>query len=196
MSTVIALVLAFTAAYKGGVYDDMLRTATDTVLVIPTWPILVVLSAYVTLDLCSMSLLLAAFSWPGATRMIRAQVLSLKERPYIELAKISGLRDFEIIFKEMLPNFLPYIAVGLAGAMVGSILAETGLRMIGLGPARIVSLGALVNWAMLWGVISTREYHILVAPILALILIFMSVNLINVGLDDVFNPRLKKITGL
>ena len=79
------------------------------------------------------SLTLAVFSWPRAARTIRAQILSLKEMSYVELAKVSGFNKFEIMFTEILPNLIPYIVVGFANAVVGAILAETGIRMIGLG---------------------------------------------------------------
>jgi peptide/nickel transport system permease protein len=196
MATAIGIVVGFTAGYKGGVADSVLCSTTDMILVIPTLPILITLSAYIkVLTIPSMAFLLAVFSWAWSARAIRAQVLSLKERPYIELAKISGLGDFEIMFKEIMPNLLPYLGVGLANSTMGAILAETGMRLIGLGPARQVTLGLLVNWAMGWGVLAMGKWQLMFPAILCLILVFVSLNFINIGLEEVYNPRLKGITG-
>jgi len=193
---IIAITIGFLAGYKGGIVDHLLRSVTDVILVIPTWPILVVISAYMRrIDLLGLSFIIAVLGWPGVTRAFRSQVLSLKERPYIELAKVSGLRSFEIIFREILPNMLPYVGVGFANAALGAMLAETGLRFIGVGPVNIPTLGYLVNLTISSGFLTSRQYA-LILPILFLIMIFISLNLINIGLDEEYNPRLKKVTGL
>jgi peptide/nickel transport system permease protein len=196
IATAAGIVIGFAAAYKGGIVDSILRSVTDMILVIPTLPLLITLSAYIkVLTIPGMALLLAVFSWAWSARAIRSQVLSLKERPYIELAKISGLNDFEIMFKEIMPNLLPYLGVGLANSTMGAIVAETGMRLIGLGPARQVTLGLIVNWAMGWGVLAMGKWHLMFPAILCLILIFISLNFINMGLEEIYNPRLKGITG-
>ena len=193
----VAIILGFVAGYKGGGVDTALRTFTDMVLVIPSWPILVTLAAYIKgLSIPVMALLLAAFSWPWAMRTIRAQVMSLREQPYVELAKVSNLKDLEIIFQELLPNLLPYLGVGLATGIVNAILAETGLELIGLGPGGdIITLGLMINFAMGWGVLALGKWQMMFAPVICLILLFLSLNLINIGLEELFNPRLKRITG-
>jgi len=196
IATLIAVVVATIAGYIGGKVDAVLNSATNAVLVIPSLPILMAIAAYVRMDLQLMSFTLAIFSWPWAARTIRAQILSLKERSYVELAKVTGLNEFEIMFTEILPNLVPFIGVGLSNAMIGAILAETGLRVIGLGPGEIPSLGLLLNWAMGFGALAQGYYQMVLAPAIFLILIFVSLNLINVGLEEMFNPRLKKITGL
>ena len=196
VATFIAVALGFVAGYKGANTDAILRTLTDMILVIPTWPILVTLAAYIkALSVPVMALLLAAFSWPWAMRTIRSQVMSLRRQPYIELAKISNLGDLEIIFQELVPNLLPYLALGLAYSMVGAILAETGLELVGLGPGNIVTLGLMINWALRWGLLTLGKWQMLFAPVICLILLFVSLNLINIGLEETFNPRLKRITG-
>jgi len=197
ISTLIGVVMALLSGYKGGIWDVSLNGFTNLMLVIPSWPILAIIAAYVRkIDIVTMSILLAIFSWPVAARTIRAQVLSLKERAYVDLARITGLSDLEIIFLEIMPGLLPYIGVGFANSTIGAILAETGLELIGLSPGNIVTLGLIVYWCMQWGVLSLGYPHLILAPILCLVLIFLSLNLINIGLDEVYNPRLKKITGM
>ncbi|MBS7607404.1 ABC transporter permease [Candidatus Bathyarchaeota archaeon] len=196
IATLIAVVIATTSGYLGGKVDSALNAMTNSVLVIPTLPILLAIAAYIRMDLLMMSFTLSIFSWPWPTRVIRAQILSLKERPYIDLAKVSGLNSVEIMFFEILPNLMPFIGVGFANAVIGAMIAETGLRLIGLGPGDIPSLGLLLFWSMGFGAIAQGYYQLVLAPAILLILIFISLNLVNIGLEDMFNPRLKRITGL
>lgn len=197
VATVISIVFGFLAGYKGGLIDNIFRTFTDMIMVIPSWPILVTLAAYIQrLNIPTMALLLAMFSWPFGMRTIRAQVLSLRAQPYVDLAKVSNLKDLEIIFSELVPNLLPFLGVTLAITTVGAILAETGMELIGLGPGgNIITLGLMINFSMGWGALALQKYALLFPPIICLILIFVSLNLINMGLEEVFNPRLKRITG-
>ena len=196
IATVIGILIGFVAGYRGGTVDTILRTTTDMFLVIPSWPLLATLSAYIVkLSVPVMALLLAIFSWPFAARTIRAQVMSLRDRPYVELAKISGLSDLEIIFQEILPNLLPYLGVGFANSVIVAILAEVGLDVIGLAPPGLITLGLLINWGISWGSISMGRADPIVVPALLLGLIFLALNLINMGLEATYNPRLKKVTG-
>jgi len=196
LATIIAVVVATVCGYLSGRVDAVLNSATNAILVIPSLPILIAVSAYVRMDLRLMSFTLAIFSWPWAARTIRAQILSLKERGYVELAKVTNLNEFQIMFTEILPNLIPFIGVGFSYAIIGAILAETGLRVIGLGPGEVPSLGLLLNWAIGSGALSQGYHQMVLAPSAFLVLVFVSLNLINTGMDQIFNPRLKKITGL
>jgi peptide/nickel transport system permease protein len=187
ISTLVGTVIAFIAGYKGGKVDSVLSGFTDVFLVVPSFPLLITLSAYTTkVSLFSVALILAIFSWPFAARTIRSQVLSLRSRPYVELAKVTKLNDFEIIFQELLPNLLPFIGVGFANAALGSIC---------VGPSSILDLGLMLNWSQQWGALSLGAWPIFVAPVVVLGLIFFSVNLINIGLEESYNPRLRKTAG-
>ncbi len=196
LSTAVGVVVAFVAGYKGGMVDGVLKTTTDMFLVVPSFPLLLTLSAYVrNVSLLDVGILLSLFSWPFAARTIRSQVLSLRSRPYVELARVNNLNDFEIIFQELLPNLLPYIGVGLATASLGAIFALVGLEVIGLGPGNIIDLGLMINWAISWGALSLGAWPIFVAPVFFLSLLFISVNLINIGLEEIYNPRLRGTAG-
>lgn len=196
IATLLGTFVGVTSGYKGGIYDAILRTLADNMLVLPVWPILVILALYVRInDMLSFSLILAVFSWAWIARTIRAQVLYLKEMPYIDLAKVSGLGTPEIITKEIMPNLLPYIGVGLSNAIISAILMESGVRLIGLGPPTIMTLGLLIQYSINWGVLSLGMYNIILPPIFLIIILFASLNLINIGLEEQFNPKIKKITG-
>lgn len=196
IATLIGVTIATVSGYFGGTIDHVLNGITNSWLVIPSFPILIVVAMYTRLDLALFCTVLAIFSWPWSARTLRAQILSMKERAYVDLAKVSGMNSYEIMFLEILPNIAPFIAAGFVNSIVGAMFSETGLRMIGLGPGEIPSLGLMLNWALVFGAMSIKCYNLLLAPAGTLILIFISLNLINIGLEEVFNPRLRKITGL
>lgn len=196
ISTFVGTIIGLIAGFFGGWVDNVLRSATDMILVIPTLPLLITLSAYIkALDVPTMALILAVFSWPFSARTIRAQVLSLRERNYVDLARTTGMSNTEIVFQEIMPNLLPYLGVALAASVVGAILAEFGLEVIGLGPGNIATLGLMINWAIGWGSITLGKWILIAAPAGILILIFLSLNFINIGLERAFNPRLRGTTG-
>lgn len=191
----VGIMVGFLSAYKGGWVDSVLLTITNMLIVIPSYPILVAI-AMVTpeLGVASMSIILALFSWPFSARTIRAQVMTMKERPYVELAKVSGQGDWAIIFTEILPNLTPYLLMGFAFSVVGAMVAEVGIEAIGLGPSNIITLGLMINFANGWGVYSMGRLEVLLIPVSALVLIFMAITMINRGMEEYLNPRLQKVT--
>lgn len=196
ISTVVGVIVAFIAGYKGGPVDGVLSTFTDMVLVIPSFPLLIALSAYAkNIGIMEVGLILAIFSWPFAARTIRAQVLSLRSRPYVELARVTKARDLEIIVYELLPNMLPYIGVGFASSALGAIFALVGLEVIGLGPGETIDLGKIIFTAIGTGAMTLGAWPLFVAPIFLLTLLFAALNLINIGLEEVYNPRLRGVAG-
>lgn len=196
VSTVVGVIVAFVAGYKGGKLDSFLSGTTDVFLVVPSFPLLITLSAYVSnVNIITISLILAIFSWPFAARTIRSQVLSLRTRPYVELAKVTRLNDLEIIFQELVPNLLPFIGVGFASSALGSIFALVGLEVIGLGPGNIIDLGLMLNWSISFGALSLGAWTLFAAPIFVLTMLFFAVNLVNIGLEETYNPRLRKTAG-
>jgi peptide/nickel transport system permease protein len=196
LATALGALAGFLAGYFGRATDTALTTLANMLLIIPSYPILIVLVLYTPgLSLEMLSLILAAFSWPFAARTIRAQVLSLKERPYVDLARISGMGHLGIIIHELLPNLLPYLLVSLAFSTLGAMAAEVGLALIGLGPSNNISLGMIIHFGQDWGVFSLRRYDVLLIPPLALICIFAAITLINIGMEEFLNPRLQGVTG-
>ena len=195
IATAVGLVVGFFSGYRGGWIDSILLTATNMLLVIPSYPILVTLAMVTrSMSVVTMSLILALFSWTFAARTIRAQVIGMKELGYVELAKVSGQGDLAIIFAEIMPNLMPYLLISLAFSIVGAMVAEVGLEVIGLGPSNIVTLGLMINYANGWAVISRRRYEILLIPVGLLILIFAAITLINRGMEEYLNPRLQRKT--
>ena len=188
----IGVVLGSAAGYFGGWVDNVIRTLADSLMTIPTLAILIVISAYVrVMDIGAMAFILALFAWTHPTRLVRAQVLTLRERGYVRMAQLSGVSGIEIMLKEMMPNMLPWLAASFAGGVSGAILAAASLEALGLGPTRIPTLGMTIYYAIRSSAILRGMWWWWGLPILALIIIFTSLFMIATGLDEIANPRLR-----
>jgi peptide/nickel transport system permease protein len=189
----VGIVLGFTSGFVGGWVDNLIRTAVDAWVTIPNLLVLVTLSAYIRPTVTVMAFLLAGFAWAGPTRLIRAQALSMRERGYVRMARLSGSSTLSIIFVEMFPNLLPYLAASLAGNISGAILAATGLEALGLGPTRIPTLGMTVYYSIRASAVLRGMWWWWGFPIVVLIIIFTGFFLMAIGLDEIANPRLRGI---
>jgi peptide/nickel transport system permease protein len=196
VGSLIGIALGFAAGFLGGWVDAVIRTISDVAFTIPSLAVLLVISAYMRrVDLDTMALLLALFSWPVPTRLIRAQVLSLRERGFVKMAQLSGLSTFDIMFKEMLPNLLPYLAASLAGNISGAILAAASLEALGLGPTRFPTLGTTIFNALRATAILRDMWWWWALPVLVLIFMFTGLFQLATGLDEIANPRLRGVKG-
>lgn len=190
----LGILLGFTAGFIGGWVDSVIRTLADSIMTIPVLAILIVISSYVRqVEISTMAMILGLFAWAGPTRLIRAQVLTMKERGYIRMAHLCGASKISIMFKEMLPNMLPYLAASFAGNVSGAILAATSLEALGLGPTRIPTLGMIIFFAIRSAAILRGMWWWWGFPILFLVLIFSGLFLIATGLDEIANPRLRGV---
>ncbi len=188
----VGVILGFTAGFLGGWVDDVIRIISDAVITIPGLAVLIVIASYVRqLEIGSMALILALFAWPLPTRLFRAQVLSMRERGYIQMAQLSGASASAIMFKEMMPNLLPFLAASFTGTVSGIILAAAGLETLGLGPTRIPTLGMTINNALRASAIFRGMWWWWGAPIVMLIVIFVGLFFMTIGLDEIANPRLR-----
>jgi len=190
----VGIVLGSAAGYLGGWVDNVIRTLADSVITIPALAVLITISAYVRqIELSTMALILALFAWPAPTRFVRAQVLTLRERGYVRMARLSGVPPLEIMLKEMMPNMLPWIAASLSGNITGTILAASSLEALGLGPTRIPTLGMTIYYAIRAVAMLRGMWWWLGFPILTLTIIFVGFFLIATGLDEIANPRLRGV---
>jgi len=188
----VGILLGSLAGYLGGWPDHIIRTITDSVITIPSLMVLISIAAYVRMpDTTAMALILALFAWPGPTRLIRSQVLTLRERGYVRMAQLSNVPALEIMLVEMVPNMLPWLAASLTGGISGAILGATGLEALGLGPTRVPSLGMIINYALQSSALVRGMWWWWLPPIIALVFIFTGFFLMTVGLDEIANPRLR-----
>jgi peptide/nickel transport system permease protein len=189
----VGIVLGLISGYFGGFQDTIVRLSTDVFMTIPALAILIVVASSIrVLSIEAMAFIVASLSWMAPTRAIRSQVLTLRERPYIQMSKISGMSDLEIIFTEILPNLIPYIAATLVLAVSSGILAAIGLEVLGLGPSHLPSLGMLIFWSQFYDAVFRGMWWWIMPPILVLVLIFVGLFLIATGLDQISNPRLRQ----
>ncbi len=192
VGTLLGVLVGFVAGFVGGNTDTILRVLTDMFLVVPTLPLLMVLSISVDKwDLLTIGLLLGLFSWPFVARTVRAQVFSLSQRPFVDLARLNNENSLEIIVQELIPGLLPYIFLSVSGAAVGAMLAEAGLQILGIGSGNLATLGYLMAKAMGAGALGGGFAGQVLLPAGYLTLTFLCLNLINMGLDEQFNPRLQ-----
>lgn len=195
IGVVVGVVLGCLAGFLGGWVDRLILIISDAWITIPSLVVLITVSAYVRqISAETMAFLIAMFAWPGPTRLIRSQVLTLRERGYIRMARLSGANTFDVIFREMMPNMLPYIAASYTGAVSGAILASAGLEALGLGPTRIPTLGMTIYYANQASAVLRGMWWWWGFPIILLALIFSSLFLIATGLDEIANPRLRGLS--
>lgn len=189
----VGIVLGLLSGYLGGPIDAVVRLLTDVFMTIPALAILIVVASSIrVLSIEAMALIVASLSWMAPTRAIRAQVLTLRERQYIQMAKLSGLNNLEIIFQDILPNLIPYIAATFVLSVSSGILAAIGLEVLGLGPSHLPSLGMIIFWAQFYDAVFRGLWWWILPPIGVLLLIFVGLFLISMGLDRVSNPRLRQ----
>lgn len=188
----VGIVLGFSAGYLGGWLDAVIQVLADAFITIPALAVLIVIASLVNqITIANMALLLALFAWPRPTRYVRAQVLSMRESGYVQMAKLSGASSFDIMFKEIMPNLLPYLAAAFIGTVSANILAATSLEALGLGPTRIPTLGMAIFFAINGAAILRGMWWWWGFPILVLVIIFIALFLMNIGLDEIANPRLR-----
>jgi peptide/nickel transport system permease protein len=190
----IGMLFGMVSGYYGGFWDHLLRGAADAFLTVPGLLVLVVIATTFQggIGVTTQALVVSALAWMYPTRTIRSQVLSIRERGYVQLARFSGMNGFEIIVKEILPNLLPYLAASFVGAVSAGILASIGLEALGLGPQNEPTLGMTIYWSMYYTSILRNLWWWFAPPIAVIIIIFTGLFLISAGLDQVANPRLRK----
>ena len=187
--------LGFIAAYYGGALDTIVRWVVDVLLTVPGLLVLVVIAAIVgrALNPTSLSLILALLAWMSPTRTIRSQVLTMRERAFVRVAKLSGENSLEIIFKELLPNLLPYLGASLVGAVTGAIFGSLALEQLGLGSMREPTLGMTIYWVQYYGAFIRGLWWWILEPISVIVLIFMGLFFLSSGLDEFANPRVRRV---
>lgn len=192
ISLFVGVALGLIAGFVGGVVDTVIRVASDVMMTIPGIAILVLVASYVrvmTVDL--MAIIVASLSWMVAARTIRAQTLTLRERGYVAIARLNGTSGLKLIFVEVLPNLLPFIAASFVVTVTSAMLATVGLEALGLGPQNDLTLGMSIYWAQFYGAILRGLWWWWGPPIVLIVLIFIGLLLTSAGMDGFVNKRLE-----
>ena len=186
--------IGFTAGYRSGWLDDVLNMLTNVVLVIPTLAILIIVAAYLNMhSYTAEAILIGLTSWPWAARAVRAQTFSLKTRDFVDIARLSGRNTRQIIAMEIAPNMSSYLFMMFILLFGGAILIGASLDFLGLGPATQISLGLMMNSAYQSSALLLGFWWWFVPPGIGIILIVGGLYVMNVGLDEVFNPKLREL---
>ena len=186
--------LAFVSAYYGGWVDSIVRGIVDIGLTVPNLMVLIVVALALRegMTVNMMALVIASLAWLYPARTIRAQVLTLRERAYVQIARMSGMSGPGIIVKELVPNLLPYIMASLVGSVSAAILASIGLDVLGLGVFEAPTLGMTLYWVNFTGAVINGWWWWWLAPIIVVGILFIALFLISTGLDEIANPRLRR----
>ncbi|HIC94763.1 MAG TPA: ABC transporter permease [Anaerolineae bacterium] len=192
LGTLLGAIVGFVSGYFGRAIDAVLRILIDVFLSVPSLLFLILIASLVKgVGVQTMALIIGAFAWPSPARQVRAQVLSLKERAFVQVARLSGMSDLEIIFRELMPHMLQWLGANFVNAFIAAILAESGLSILGLGPQREMTLGMMIYWALSYGAILQNLWWWWLPPVLTLMCLFLSLYLVHLGFDEVSNPRLR-----
>ena len=194
LGVALGATVGFVSAYYGGWVDATLRGIVDIGLTIPGLMVLITVAMVIpeSLTVNQMALVVAALAWLYPARTIRSQVLTLRERSYVQIARLSGMPGPTIIVKEILPNLLPYLASSLVIAVSAAVLASIGLEVLGLGPMDDPTIGMTIFWVQYNAAVINGWWWWWLPPIVVIAILFISLFLITVGLDEVANPRLRR----
>jgi len=194
ISTTIATILGLIAGYRGGLLDDIINFLANFLMVIPMFIVLLMLVSYIPPE-ARTSLLVAIVigitSWPGPARVVRSMVMQHRSADYIDIAKLTNFSTIEIILKEILPNVASYIFLIYINSFSQAIFAEVGIGALGYGPWDAVTLGRTFNNIIGGGLIFVGAWWSFTTVGLVVVMLSYSLLLVNLGLQHVFNPRLK-----
>jgi len=196
IATVIGLILGLVAGYVGGIIDEIIMFFSNLFTVIPGFVLLILISYSIGQagrSVTVIGIVIGLTAWVWTTRSVRSQVLSLRHRDHVSLSKLSGHSMPRIIIKDILPYIASYVVMAFILQISTAILAEAGLSMLGLGPRTtdVATLGLMMNWAMVYSAHLTGAWWAYYPVLLVIALISFSLNLMNTGLDQVFNPQLR-----
>jgi len=195
MSIVLGTAIGMVAGYMGRFGDTILMRLADMIMVMPTMLVVLMLAAlFGQLTIWTIVLIIALFRWPGVSRVIRAQTLSLKHRPFIEAARVAGASHLRIIFRHIMPNVLPLSFLYMTFRVTSAIIIEAALAFLGFGDPSTVSWGMMLQWVWKTGHMFKAPYWLL-PPGICISLITLAFYMLGRAMDEVLDPRLRKEAG-
>jgi len=197
IATTIGLVLGLAAGYIGGVVDDIITFVNNLFIVIPSIVVLILISYSIGQEKrgpVTIAVVIGLFGWVWTAKAVRAQVISLRNRDHVNMSKLSGHPIAMIIFTDILPYIASYVIMAFILQISTAILSEASLSILGLGPktSSTATLGLMMNWAMVYMAPSLGKWWAYMPVIVVIALVSFSLNLMNTGLDQVYNPALRE----
>lgn len=191
-ATVIGLVIGLTAGYIGGLVDNLLTAVTNIFIVIPSFIILILISVSInSRSSLVTAVIIGITSWPWTARAVRAQTTSLRNRDHVNIAKISGHSTPRIILFEILPYIASYVVMAFVLQTASGILSEASISMLGLGPYNTISLGIIMNWALIFEAPVAGAWWAFIPAAFSIAVITFSLYMMNTGMDEIFNPKIR-----
>jgi peptide/nickel transport system permease protein len=195
MATVVTMLLGsvvgILSGFNGGRIDTVLNGITNWFLVIPWIALAIVMAAILGPTVLNIILVIGITSWAGTARLVRAQALTVKERPYVERARALGSNDWHLITRHILPNVMPVIFANTILTVALSILAETTLSLLGLGDPNSISWGQIIEQAFSNGALTAGYWWWLIPPGIAITLVVLGFTMCGYAMDDILNPKLR-----
>jgi peptide/nickel transport system permease protein len=193
VATSIGTVVGLLSGYYGGSFDEVMMRFTDIILVIPWLPLMIVLAAIFGPSLWNIVFLIGGLWWTNTARIVRSQVLTVKERTYIEKARALGASDFRIMFHHILPNVMALVFANAIILVAWAIMYEAVLSFLGLGVAGQMSWGLILHYAFMTGAITAKAWWYILPPGICIITVVSAFASLNYSLDEIINPRAKVI---
>ena len=190
----LAISIGIAAGLIGGKFDMVVMRIIDVFLTVPAFPVMAIFAALFRIsNPITFGLILAIWSWPALARSIRSQILTMKKKEFVEVARVMGMSNLHIMFKELMPNMMPYITINFINISKGAITASVGIMLLGLVPLRVQNWGMMLNLAAFQSgaIYIPRAFSYLLSPMLAIILFQYSLINFASGVDELFDPRLR-----
>lgn len=185
----IGTLVGLISGYYGGIIDNLFMRFVDILLILPSFPLLVILSTYFKPTVTSTIIILGILSWPFMSRVIRSQALTLRERPFVKAAVLSGMKGYSIVFKEIFKFILPLIIINAIYLFVGAIVAQAGLAFFGLGDLSSINWGTMLYYAQNQDAVLYAAWWWILPPGVAIGALGIGANILGSGLNEVFNER-------
>jgi len=192
LSTGVGTLVGVVAGYYMKTIDEALMRLTDIVLILPPLPLMIILAAYLGPSLQTVIFVLTVTAWPSVARVVRSQTLSLRERPFVDSARVAGASDIRIVTKILLPNLASIIAANAVLMVTTAIVGEAALDFIGLGDITTVSWGTMLYWAQSYAPFNGAWWWV-VAPGICIVLVGLAFVLVSISIENVFNPKLRSV---
>lgn len=192
LATLVGLLVGLASAYLGKTVDNLLSLVTNVFLLLPGLPLLVILAAFLPPGIITVIIVLVITGWAGSARVLRSQALSIRGKDFVAAAQVTGESSLRIMFREMLPNMASIVMSTLLACVIFGIGAQAGLEFLGLGDISTVSWGTNLYWASNDGALLTGSWWVFVPPGVSIALVAFALALVNYGVDETTNPRLRR----
>ena len=189
ISVFVGTFVGLISGYYSGIVDNLLMRIVDILLILPTFPLLVILSTYFRPTITSTILILGILGWPFMSRVIRSQTLTIRERPFIKAAILAGMPGYRIVFSQIFKFVLPLIIINAVYAFVGAIVAQAGLAFFGLGDLASVNWGTMLYYAQNQNAVIYSAWWWIIPPGISIAVLGIAANIFGSGINEVFGKR-------